>query len=88
MMTPSESSISPAGPTSLQPGVPAVLPDMRTGALMPSLNESVMAISTCVALRSGPSTRTLASCPFGPTMVTCSVQAYCPGWDSMRNTVS
>ena len=56
--------------------------------LMPSLNESVMAISTCVALRSGPSTRTLASWPFGPTMVTCSVQAYCPGWDSMRNTVS
>ena len=42
----------------------------------------------CVALRSGPSTRTLASWPFGPTMVTCSVQAYCPGWDSMRNTVS
>ena len=81
-------NLSPAGPTSLQPGVPAVLPDMRTGALIPSLNESVMAISTCVALRSGPSTRTLASWPFGPTMVTCSVQAYCPGWDSMRNTVS
>ena len=48
---------------------------------MPSLNCSVMAISTCVALRAGPSTRTRSMRPLGPTRVTFSWQANWPGCD-------
>ena len=43
-------------------------PLSRIGGCTPSLNCSVIAISTCVYLRAGPSTRTRSMRPFGPTM--------------------
>ena len=45
-ITPSEISYSPAGPTSLQPGVPSIQPDSLTGAAMPSFLASVSETST------------------------------------------
>ena len=67
-----ESSSSPSGPTSLHPGQPARSPDMRTGALIPSFMASVIASSTWVALRTGPSDPDPLQLPLGPTTVTCS----------------
>jgi hypothetical protein len=55
---------------------------------MPTLNCSVMAISTWVSLRVGPRTRTLAMRPLGPTRCTFSAQANWPGWDSSCSGVS
>ncbi|MNI18231.1 hypothetical protein D3C73_716330 [compost metagenome] len=52
---------------------------MRSGGLMPRVKPSATETSICVSLRSGPSTRTLAICPFGPRIVTVSSAAYWPG---------
>ena len=55
---------------------------------MPSLNCSVIAISTCVHLRAGPRMRTRSTRPFGPTIVSCSLQAYWPGCERSACLVS
>ena len=49
---------------------------------MPRRNPSAADISTWVAVLTGPSTRTFSITPFGPTSVSVSAQANCPGCDS------
>ena len=74
-------STSPFGPTILQPGVPTKSPDSLITIGKPMLRASVADNSTWSALRTGPKIDTPASSFFGPTIVTLSSQAYCPGCD-------
>src|SRR6478672_7078376 len=67
-MTPRSSFTLPAVPSSVQPGVSAMSPLSRIGGWTPSLNCSVIAISTCEYFRVGPRTRTRSIRPFGPMM--------------------
>ena len=78
-ITPSDNSTSPAGPTNLTPGVPAISPDSFIGAFIPKANPSAKDISTCVLGLAGPKTLTPFIVPLGPTKSTFSSQAYCPG---------
>ena len=87
-MTPCFRVISPAGPRRTMPGVPDTSPEMRTGGVMPRATPSVREISTWLSGRSGPSTTTLPSWPFGPTRVTRWLQTNCPGWDRSRTLSS
>ena len=76
MMQPSESVTTPLGPMIVMGEDPARSPDSRTGGLTFSTKLSVLEISTCDFLRSGPSTRTPSMARMeGPTMVSCSLQA-------------
>ncbi len=68
-ITPSDNSTSPAGPTNLTPGVPAISPDSFIGAFIPNANPSAKDISTC----SDNSTS-----PAGPTNLTPGVPAISP----------
>jgi len=80
-ITPSESSTSPQGPTNLHPGVPAKSPDSRIAIPRPKLLASVAESSTWDAFRNGPKIDTPESSFLGPTTVTRSAHANCPGCD-------
>ena len=58
MITPSESSTSPQGPTNLHGAEPPTSPLSLTGATTPSVRASVKETSTCDAFLSGPRTIT------------------------------
>ena len=62
--------------------MPAMSPDRRTGGVIPRATPSVREISTWLSGRSGPRITTLGMLPLGPSKVTRSAQANCPGWDS------
>lgn len=62
------------------PGVPSMLPEIRTGGVTPSATASVRETSTWLSPRSGPRITTFFSSPLGPARVTRSAQANCPGW--------
>lgn len=87
-MHPSFRVTEPAGPTMVIPAEPCRSPESRIGACTPSLKESVIEISTCDCLRAGPSTRTFSITPLGPTRVTFSSQANCPGWERSLHFVN
>ena len=74
-ITPSEISISPAGPTSLHAPEPAISPLSLTGALTPIERASVSEISTCVAFLTGPKIETAGNSPFVPITRTFSFEA-------------
>ena len=80
-ITPSVSSTSPQGPTSLQPADPAMSPDSLIGACTPMDLASVREISTWSAFLQGPRIDTPESVRFGPTMSILSTHANCPGCD-------
>ena len=73
--------IFPFGPITVISAAPSKSPEFLTGGFTPSANESVFDISTWVCSLSGPNILTLSIFPFAPSKVTCSLQAYCPGWD-------
>ncbi len=76
------------GPSIVMPGLSSISPDWRIGGWMPSLNCSVMEISTWVCLRGGPSTLTRSTLPLGPIRFSFSLQAYWPGCESSCSFVS
>ena len=78
-ITPLSLITSPFGPIIFIPGVPSNFPDSLTGGFTPSLKLSLIDISTCVSFLTGPRTLTPSNLPFGPTIVTFSSAAYCPG---------
>ncbi len=86
-ITPFSNSTSPAGPTSLSPGVPSISPDSLIGAFTPRGKQSAKDTSTWVSGLAGPNTLTV-NFPFGPTKSTFSSQAYWPGWERSLNLQS
>ena len=78
-ITPSLISTSPAGPTILQAPEPLTSPDSLIGAAIPIERASVAESSTCVSGRTGPKIDTPSISFLGPTTLTLSLQAYCPG---------
>ena len=72
----------PLGPYTVIGAEPRTLPELRTGASIPRKNSSVREISTWLALRSGPNTRTRSISRRGPMSVLCCSDANWPGCDS------
>ena len=88
-MHPSFNWTIPFGPTIVIGAEPAISPDSLTGGFTFNVKLSVFDISTWEWFLRGPKTLTPSiALSDGPMSVSCSLHAYCPGWDKSFNGVS